>query len=159
MGKMCKHPLRLNSTNKTQVLLDIQGWAKVVYGCSYGKRHAGYDYNDSSINSKECHNDTVNLLLSTPVCISITHHVLRMPNFTNHWDYKNTKRKIQTAIIHSIMVSDNLKITTIPVLLFNLSLLIPRRKNNLAFLNWVWKTVLILAWFWVKLLGHFEDLL
>ncbi|KAK1340903.1 hypothetical protein QTO34_017300 [Cnephaeus nilssonii] len=31
--------------------------------CSYGKRHAGYDYYNRFINSKECHNATVNLPL------------------------------------------------------------------------------------------------
>ena len=38
---------------------------KSVYS-SHGKRHAGYDDYNSFINSKECHDATVNLLLPTP---------------------------------------------------------------------------------------------
>ena len=38
-----------------------QGGQKLVYSCSYGKRHAGFDYYNSFINSKEYHNGTVHL--------------------------------------------------------------------------------------------------
>lgn len=48
-----------------------RGGQKWVYSGLYGKRHAGYDYYNSFIYSKECHNVTVTLLLPIPVqCVS-----------------------------------------------------------------------------------------
>ena len=44
----------------------MQGLAKEIYSCSYRKRHAGYDYYGSFINSVFHILPTVNLLLPTP---------------------------------------------------------------------------------------------
>ena len=52
----CKSGLAL----RIPTTLHIQGWPKIDFSCSHGKRHAGYaSYN--FINSKECLNTAINL--------------------------------------------------------------------------------------------------
>ena len=45
----------------------LHGLARAGYSCSYGIKHKGDDCYNSFINSKDCHNGTVNRLLLAPV--------------------------------------------------------------------------------------------